>query len=143
MTDSGTETEGITPCKERSVGTGVCRPGAAMYPLSAVPLETCSIWDESGFWPPGYLALGVELLHHLGMAEDAGDDAFRTLAYEMLARMQDPCTSREECVITDQEEMIRTAIAYGVPVAGRRLEDVARAIARAIIADYLPDQRSP
>ncbi|MDD3112038.1 MAG: hypothetical protein PHU26_07075 [Methanofollis liminatans] len=77
------------------------------------------------------------------MAEDAGDDAFRTLAYEMLARMQDPCTAREECVITDQEEMIRTAIAYGVPVAGRRPEDVARAIARAIIADYLPDQRSP
>ncbi|HDS63202.1 MAG TPA: hypothetical protein ENN52_03555 [Methanofollis liminatans] len=74
------------------------------------------------------------------MAEDTGGDTLRSLASEMLARLQGTCTSREECVITDQEEMIRTAIAYGVPVAGRRPEDVARAITGVIIADYLPDQ---
>jgi len=144
MTHSGTEAEGLTPCKERSVAAGFCRHGAAPDPLPAIPFETGTIWEESGFKPPWSLALGIELLHRLSMAEDTPEESLRSIAYEIMSRVGEMDTPEEEYIVADPAHMIRTAVAYGVPVAGRIPEEIARAIVREIVADYLPigDARS-
>ncbi len=86
----------------------------------ALSLETSAIWDESGFLPPERLALEIELLHHLCMAGSSGGDLIRSLVQEILARTEDP-QALDDYIVTEQREMIRTAIACGVPVAGRRM----------------------
>lgn len=122
---------------------GVCRDRTATRPPSAIPLETCAIWDESGFWPPWSLALGVELLHHISMVEDTPDEPLGSLAYDLLAWLHKAYVPWDGYIITDPAEMIRTAIAYGVPVAGRRPEEIAQEIVHEIVADYLPDRKCP
>lgn len=141
MTNSERRTDVLTSCEAQSIIRGVCRSGVTPCRRPALSLETSAIWDESGFLPPERLALEIELLHHLCMAGSSGGDLIRSLVQEILARTEDP-QALDDYIVTEQREMIRTAIACGVPVAGRRLEDVARAIARAFIADYLPDRGS-
>lgn len=142
MTPSGTEAEGLTPNKEKSVVEWAHRQNLPMPPSPENTLETCTIWDEVGFKPPISLMLGIEMLHHIGMTEDACDESITSLAHEILARLSGANMLQEKYIIADQAEMIRTAIAYGVPVAGRRPEEIAQAITEEVVADYLPCRKN-
>jgi hypothetical protein len=101
------------------------------------------IWDESGFWPPWSLALGIELLHRLSMMEDTPEESLWSIAYEIVSRLDEMDTPQEEYIVANQADMIRMAVACGIPVAGRRPEEIARAIVREIVADYLPGRTCP
>lgn len=142
MTHSGTETEGLTPNKEKSLIAWTHRQNLALHPSPENALETCTIWDEVGFRPPICLMLGIEMLHHIGMTEDAGSDTITALVSEILTRLSGSDMPQEKYIITDQADLIRTAIAYGIPVASRRPDEIAQAITGEIVVDYLPCQKN-
>lgn len=142
MTHSGIEAERLTPGKEKSVMTWAHRQNLAMHSSPENSLETYTIWEEAGFRPPISLILGIEMLHQIGMTEDAGGETTTALVSEILARLSWADMPQEKYIITDQAEMIRTANAYGIPVAERRPEEIARAITGEIVADYLPGRKT-
>ena len=121
---------------------GSCRaPGESPHRLPAhrqisyrehIFEETDQVWTEAGFLPPADCRRAVALLHRLAMDEEP---AAPLLSSALTSAVKSGDRGRGYRVF-DPTRLRRTALEYGIDPAGGNSTEVARAVTRAIIAEY-------
>lgn len=95
--------------------------------------ETDQVWTEAGFLPPTGCRRTVALLHRLAMNEEP---VASLLSLVLTATAVGVDNMGNDYRIFDQTQLRRTAGEYGIDPAGRSDEEIARAVALAIISEY-------
>ncbi|QSZ67043.1 hypothetical protein RJ40_05800 [Methanofollis aquaemaris] len=95
---------------------------------------TSRIWGEAGFLPPPVCREAVELLHLLAMEDETAEGD--GIAFIIGMAMQALRLSRSRFHILNIHKIEEIAIEYGVAVAGRDPDAIARDVTEMIIADY-------
>lgn len=94
--------------------------------------ETDPVWTEAGFLPPADCRRAVALLHRLAM----DDEPAASLLSCVLAAAAKAGDTERSCRIFDPARLRRVAEEYGIELAGRSDDEVARAVTLAIIGEY-------
>lgn len=94
--------------------------------------ETDQVWTEAGFLPPADCRQAVALLHRLAMDEEP---AAALVSSHLIAAATSGSAGRGYRIF-DPARLRRTALEYGISPAGRTDTAIARAVTRAIIAEY-------
>lgn len=104
-----------------------------MFYKEFLPDNTSQVWIEVGFLPPIEYQRAVALLHRLAMNGEAGASLIASILIAATAGSgRTTCSYR----ILDSARLRRTAREYGIDPAGRTDIELARAVTRAIIAEY-------